>query len=99
MTEAFGKEFLESYRDGMLAEIRFPEVEGEDRSRLLDAGKEFDNTSKVGFGIDGDAETADQDFEAVRGTVAENKFTAGLGKEMEAIAEKASRLRDALSKI
>jgi hypothetical protein len=70
-----------------------------DRMILSDAGKEFDNTSKIGFGIDGDEKIADLDFEAVRGTIEDNKFTAGLGREMEAIAEKAKRLRDSLNKI
>jgi len=70
-----------------------------DRMILSDAGKEFDNTSKIGFGIDGDEEIANQDFEAVRGTLQDNKFTAGLEKEMEQIAEKAGMLRDMLDKI
>jgi len=70
-----------------------------DRMILSDAGKEFDNTSKIGFGIDGDEQIADQDFEAVRGTLQENKFTAGLQKEMEQIAEKAGRLKSMLNKI
>jgi hypothetical protein len=66
---------------------------------LSDAGKEFDNTSKIGFGIDGNDEIVDQDFEAVRGKLEENKFTAGLKKEMEQIEEKAGRLKDMLNKI
>jgi carbonic anhydrase/acetyltransferase-like protein (isoleucine patch superfamily) len=70
-----------------------------DKMILSDAGKEFDNTSKIGFGIDGDAETVDRDFEAVRGTIHNNKFTAGLQQEMAEIADKASRLRDRLSNI
>ncbi len=70
-----------------------------DKMILSDAGKEFDNTSKVGFGIDGDQETADKDFTAVRGTLEDNKFTAGLQKEMEQLAEKAGKLRDMLGKI
>jgi len=70
-----------------------------DRMILSDAGKEFDNTSKIGFGIDGDEEVANQDFEAVRGTFEENKFTGGLQKEMEQIAEKAGRLKDMLNKV
>ena len=70
-----------------------------DRMILSDAGKEFDNTSKIGFGIDGDEEIADLDFKAVRGTIEENKFTAGMQKEMEQIAEKAGRLKDMLEKI
>ena len=70
-----------------------------DKMILSDAGKEFDNTSKIGFGIDGDAETADLDFQAVRGTIEDNKFTAGLEQEMEKIAQKATVLRDMLNKI
>jgi NDP-sugar pyrophosphorylase family protein len=70
-----------------------------DKMILSDAGKEFDNTSKIGFGIDGDQEIADQDFTAVRGTIGDNKFTAGLQKEMEQIAEKAGRLRNILGRI
>ena len=70
-----------------------------DRMILNDAGKEFDNTSKIGFGIDGDEETAEKDFTAVRGTLDENKFTAGMQKEMEQIAEKAAVLKASLEKI
>jgi hypothetical protein len=70
-----------------------------DRMILSDAGKEFDNTSKIGFGIDGDEEIANKDFEAVRGTIENNKFTAGLQKEMEQIADKAGTLKALLEKI
>ena len=70
-----------------------------DKMILGDAAKEFDNTSKIGFGIDGDEETAERDFEAVRGTIEDNQFTAGLQQEMEKIAEKAGRLREMLEKI
>ena len=70
-----------------------------DKMILSDAGKEFDNTSKIGFGIDGDAETADLDFEAVRGTLDDNKFTAGLQQEMVEIAEKAGKLRNMLEQL
>ncbi len=70
-----------------------------DKMILSDAGKEFDNTSKVGFGIDGNQETADKDFTAVRGTLEDNKFTSGLQKEMEQLAEKAGVLKAMLEKI
>ncbi len=70
-----------------------------DRMILSDAGKEFDSSSKIGFGIDGDEEIANQDFEAVRGTIEENKFTAGMQMEMEQIADKAGRLKAMLEKI
>jgi hypothetical protein len=70
-----------------------------DRMILGDAAKEFDSTSKIGFGIDGDEEVANLDFKAVRGTLEENKFTAGMQKEMELITEKAGRLREMLEKV
>ena len=70
-----------------------------DRMILSDAGKEFDNTSKIGFGIDGDEQVANKDFEAVRGTIENNKFTAGLQKEMKQIADKAGTLKALLEKI
>ena len=46
----------------------------------------FRSYRTVIFGIDGDEETAEKDFTAVRGTLEENKFTAGMQKEMEQIA-------------
>ena len=70
-----------------------------DRMILSDAGKEYDSISKIGFGIDGNEEIVDQDFEAVRGILEENKFIAGLKKEMEQIGKKAAKLKSLLNKI
>ncbi len=70
-----------------------------DKMILNDANKEYDITSKIGFGIDGNDEVMNQDFDAVRGTLEENKFIAGLKKEMEQIEEKAGKLKSILSKI
>ncbi|MCK4489002.1 MAG: DUF4954 family protein, partial [Anaerolineales bacterium] len=53
-----------------------------DKMILNDATKEFDQSSKLGFGIDGDQEVADRDFEAVRGVPDENKFIMGIREEM-----------------
>jgi len=60
---------------------------------LNDAGKEFDEISKIGFGIDGGPEEIDLDFEAVRGTHQENKFITGIHKEIEQIEQKAASLK------
>jgi hypothetical protein len=57
-----------------------------------DAEKEFDTGSKIGFGIDGDADTRDNDFQAVRGVFDKNKFVISLQKESKEIEEKADRL-------
>jgi len=57
-----------------------------------DAQKEFDAIAKIGFGIDGDNETKQKDFEAVRGTFEKNKFVNQLNNESKAIEQKASEL-------
>ncbi len=59
---------------------------------LKDAEKEFDPCSKLGFGIDGDDDTRDSDFQAVRGVYDKNKFVISLQKESMEIEEKADRL-------
>jgi len=59
---------------------------------LKDAEKEFDPGSKLGFGIDGDVETRDSDFQAVRGIYDKNIFVTGLQKESKEIEEKANKL-------
>jgi len=64
-----------------------------DKMILGDAGKEFDNSSKIGFGIDGDEVVRDEDFEAVRGTLDENKFIVGVREEMKETELKAADLR------
>ena len=66
---------------------------------LKDAEKEFDQISKIGFGIDGDEEIQNKDFENVRGTFEENKFTVELKKESLEITNKAEELLNHLSKM
>lgn len=59
---------------------------------LKDAEKEFDQTSKIGFGIDGSEDSRDKDFEGVRGTFENNKFVIELRKESEQIINEAEKL-------
>jgi hypothetical protein len=59
---------------------------------LKDGEKEFDSGSKLGFGIDGDVDIRDRDFQAVRGDYDNNKFVTSLQKESKEIEEKANRL-------
>ena len=59
---------------------------------LKDAEKEFDQISKIGFGIDGDEEICNKDFENVRGKYDENKFVLELKKESEEIASVAEKV-------
>jgi len=63
-----------------------------DNMILQDATKEFDLTSRYGYGIDGDEEINTLDFEAVRGTYEGNKFVKGLKTEIETIEDRASKL-------
>jgi len=64
-----------------------------------DAGKEFDPSSKIGFGVDGNAEVQDRDFNAVRGTYDQNKFVLELQAESEAIQTNADELIGLLQKL
>jgi NDP-sugar pyrophosphorylase family protein len=59
---------------------------------LKDAEKEFDQFSKIGFGIDGDSETQEKDFVNVRGKFDENKFVIGLKKDSESVSKKADEI-------
>jgi len=64
-----------------------------DKMILMDASKEFDVSSRIGFGMDGDEQVRDADFAAVRGTAEENKFITGIKEEMEQIEKRAASLR------
>jgi len=67
-----------------------------DKMILSDATKEFDPGSKLGFGIDGDQDVADRDFEAVRGVPDQNKFIAGIREEIAQTESTAAELRKLL---
>ncbi len=66
---------------------------------LKDAEKEFDIFSRIGFGIDGDSNIRDKDFEAVRGTYEGNKFILELRKESENIQQRGEELIRRLEKV
>ena len=57
---------------------------------LKDAEKEFDQNSRIGFGIDGNEEAKSDDFSAVRGTYEGNNFVLKLREENEEIETKAN---------
>jgi len=59
---------------------------------LKDGEKEFDQGSKIGFGIDGYVDTREKDFQAVRGVYENNKFVISLQKESKETEEIADRL-------
>ncbi len=70
-----------------------------DKMILNDATKEFDDSSKIGFGVDGNKEVVDQDFESVRGTPEKNRFIIGIEEEIKQIEERASGLTDSIREI
>ncbi|MGQ1787917.1 DUF4954 family protein [Saccharicrinis sp. GN24d3] len=67
-------------------------------SILMDAKKEFNTKSKIGFGIDGDIECRDIDFSLVRGKVEDNSFVKGLELEYDNINKEAELLINQLTK-
>jgi hypothetical protein len=69
-----------------------------DKMILSDASKEFDQSSKIGFGIDGDQEVCNLDFEAVRGAYDDNKFVTGIREEIERTEKKAAELKEMISR-
>ncbi|MBN1898798.1 MAG: DUF4954 family protein [Spirochaetes bacterium] len=58
---------------------------------LKDAEKEFDSNARIGFGLDGDSQIKDMDFETVRGTFDKNNFVLQLKEESKKIEEKYDR--------
>lgn len=62
-----------------------------------DATKEFNIITKIGFGIDGDEDAKDADFEAVRGTYEGNKFAKQLEEKKEEIESQAEKMIDKLN--
>jgi hypothetical protein len=59
---------------------------------LEDAGKEFSQKSRIGYGIDGESDIVDRDFENVIGSFEENSFVKSLKEESEEINERADKL-------
>ena len=66
---------------------------------LKDAEKEFDQNSRIGFGIDGDEEVQLADFSVVRGTYEGNSFVKSLQAENEAIERKADEWIERLEEV
>lgn len=60
---------------------------------LVDAIKEFEEQSAVGFGTDGPPEAKQVDFEAVRGNYETNKFVIQLRTEIESLTQRVERLK------
>jgi hypothetical protein len=59
---------------------------------VKDAEKEFDQGSRIGYGLDADEKIKNADFVAVRGNYENNKFVIALNKESQEIILKADNL-------
>lgn len=66
---------------------------------LSDARKEFDASSQIGFGIDGDENTRKADFEAVRGEFEQNGFVNGIREQILEIEKKAAEWIEKIRKM
>jgi len=64
-----------------------------------DAKKEFDLNFRTGFGVDGNKEQKDQDFESVRGNFESNPFVMEVIQHIKIKAELGDELISRLSKI
>jgi hypothetical protein len=64
---------------------------------LADAAKEFDESARTGFGLDGGPETALADFRAVRGDYNSNRFVRQMQEETEAISQRVDQVNRALA--
>ncbi len=60
---------------------------------LVDAVKEFDRHSAVGFGADGPPEALDADFQAVRGDYDTNTFIVQLRSDIEQLAQRVGEFK------
>ncbi len=64
---------------------------------LIDSKKEFDETARIGYGLDQEAEDKIKDFEAVRGTEDTNKVVKKIEAELKAIAQRSAEFQEKLA--
>ena len=74
-------------------------VVGLDKMVYNDARKEFDLNSQTGFGVDGDREQAEADFEEVRGSFESNSFVKAVLEHIEKKTDLGDRVLDKLDHI
>lgn len=65
---------------------------------LVDAVKEFDSLSRVGFGTDGGDEDADADFQAVRGNYDANAFVVQMRDEIQSLSTRVAAFKEMLGR-
>ena len=70
-----------------------------DKMVYNDARKEFDLNSQTGFGVDGDREQAEADFEEVRGSFESNSFVKAVLEHIERKTALGNRVLEKLNQI
>jgi hypothetical protein len=70
-----------------------------DKMVYNDARKEFDLNSQTGFGVDGDREQAEADFEEVRGNFESNSFVKAVLEHIKTKSELGDRVLTKLARI
>ena len=86
LTQLTQEQLITLLQDSAASQIKFTNM------ILTDAEKEFDQDSRIGYGIDGDEAIRRADFEAVRGTFAHDKFVIELQREIETLSEEIESL-------
>jgi hypothetical protein len=66
---------------------------------LNDAGKEFGEVARTGFGQDGTDEDVAADFAAVRGELETNKFVKQVNGDIASLAERVESFKQAITKL
>jgi hypothetical protein len=61
-----------------------------------DAQKEFSESSRLGFGQDGDPDDAEKDFTQVRGLYEENQFVLDMKRSIEQLQQRIERIEKAI---
>ena len=74
-------------------------VVGLDKMVYNDARKEFDLNSQTGFGVDGDREQAEADFEEVRGNFESNSFVKAVLEHIEKKTQLGEKMLAQLSQV
>ena len=70
-----------------------------DHRLYADAKKEFIATAQIGFGLDGDEQTKNLDFAAVRGTFEKDSFVSEIEKHISAKTELGNELINRMEKL
>lgn len=86
LQKRFGKTIEQITPDDIIEMVkRWKEAVVElDRRLYADAKKEFAPTAQIGFGLNGDNQTRQMDFAAVRGTFEENSFVSEIQEHIKA---------------